>query len=160
MKTNQMKLQSVPGMVLCMGLIMALLFLPAVSCRKNSSLPASPIGLQNIANKLEGEILKGSVSTESGEDGLALWCNGGKTLIGIAKIPSQGFTDPGNIQHAQIVYSSFGIIIRDTDTNKLWYYIQNDEKSQKQFESLQYAGEKPVVSGITGTIKVNLSQSS
>jgi hypothetical protein len=159
MKTKQMKLQSMPGMV-CMGVIMALFILPAVSCRKNSSLPASPIGLQNMANMLQGEILTGSVSTESGEDGIALWCNGGKTLIGIGKIPSQGLPDPGNIAHAQVIYSSFGIIIRDTDTNSLWYYIQNDEKSQTRFQSIQPAGEKPVVSGITGTIKLNLSQSS
>jgi hypothetical protein len=159
MKTKQMTLQSIPGMV-CIGFIMALLVLPGVSCRKSSSLPASSPGLQNIANKLEGEILNGSVSTESGEDGIALWCNGGKTLIGIGKIPSQAFTDPGNIEHAQVIYSSSGIIIRDTDTNKLWYYIQNDEKSQTRFQSLQAAGEKPVVSGTTGTIKLNLSQSS
>ena len=159
MKTKQMKLQSIPGMV-CMGLLMALLVLPAVSCRKNSSLPASAIGLQTIANKLEGEILNGRLSTEGDEEGLAVWCNSGKTLIGIAKIPAQGLTDPGNIEHAQVVYSSFGIIIRDTDTNKLWYYIQNDEKSQKRFESIQQAGVQPVVSGIAGTIKLNLSQSS
>jgi hypothetical protein len=159
MKTNQMKLKSVPEMI-CMTLIMALLVLPAVSCSKNGSLPASPIELQNTANKLEGEMLIGSLSTESDEDGLALWCNGGKTLIGLAKIPSQGITDPGNIEHAQVVYSNFGIIICDTDTNKLWYYIQNDEKSQKRFQSLHSAGEKPIVSSIGGTIKLNLSHSS
>jgi len=159
MKTKQMKLQSIPGMV-CLGLIMVLLILPVLSCRKNSLLPASTTGLQTIANKLEGEILNGRVSTEGDEEGLAVWCNGGKTLIGIAKIPSQGFTDPGNIEHAQVVYSNFGIVIRDTDTNQLWYYIQNDEKSQKRFESIQQAGVQPVVSGTMGTIKLNLSQSS
>ncbi|HTE10993.1 MAG TPA: hypothetical protein VK645_08485, partial [Chitinophagaceae bacterium] len=61
------------------------------------------------------------------------------------------------IKHAQVVYSNYGIIIRDTDTNRLWYYIQNDEESQKRFESLPSSGENPVISGITETIKLNLS---
>lgn len=154
-----MKLQSMPGMA-CMGIIMALFVLAAISCSKNSSGPAAPTGFPDIANQLQGEILNGSVLTESGEDGIALWCNGGKVLIGIGKIPSQEFTDPGNIEHAQVIYSSSGIIIRDTDTNKFWYYIQNDKNSQTQFQSLQPAGEKPIVSGITGTIKINVSQPS
>jgi hypothetical protein len=87
MKTKQMKLQSIPGMV-GIGLIMALPVLTAISCRKNSSLPASPIGFQHIAIRLEGEIFKGSVSTESDDEGLVLWCNGGKTFIVLAKILS------------------------------------------------------------------------
>jgi len=159
MKTTQMKFKGIPGMV-CLGFVVGLFFLLAVSCRKNSAGPASTVTLQTIADKLEGEILNGSVSTESDEEGTALWCNEGKTLIVLAKIPSQGFTDPGKIEHAQVVYSSFGIIIRNTATNQLWYYIQNDEKSQKRFESLQSAGESPVVSGILETIRLNLSQSS
>jgi hypothetical protein len=156
MKKKQMKLKGTPGM-LCMCVLMTLFLLPAVSCRKNNSLAVSPVGLQNIASQLEGEILNGSLSTESDEEGLALWCNGGKILIAVAKIPTQQFADPGNIKQVQIVYSNFGLIIRDTDTNKIWYYIQNDAESQKRFESLLFTGENPIISHITESIKINLS---
>jgi hypothetical protein len=144
----------VPGMV-CLALMLAVIFLPFISCKKNNAAPA--VSLQTMADKLQGEIFNGSISTESDEEGLALWCNNGMTLIGVAKIVKQHFTDPGNIKHAQVVYSNYGIIIRDTDTNLLWYYIQNDEESQKRFESLQSPGENPVISGIAGTIKLHLS---
>jgi len=148
--------RGVPGMV-CLALMLAVMLLPFISCKKNDAAPPPAVSLQTMADKLQGEIFNGSISTESDEEGLALWCNNGMTLIGVAKIVTQHFTDPGNIKHAQVVYSNYGIIIRDTDTNRLWYYIQNDEESQKRFESLPSSGENPVISGITETIKLNLS---
>jgi len=158
MKTEKNKVPGLPGMAWS-PIVMVLLFLTALSCRKNDSSPASPVKMQNIASKLQGEIINGSILTESDEDGIALWCNGGKILIGIGKISSRAFSNPGNIAHAQVVYSNFGVIIRDTDTNKSWYYIQNDEESQQRFGALPAAGENPVISGIAGTIRLNLSQS-
>jgi hypothetical protein len=151
-----MKLQSTPGMV-CRGIILLLLFLPAISCRKNSSLPPSPGNLPSIANKLDGMILTGSLLTESDGEGMALLCKNGKILISLEKIPFHDIANPGNIEHAEIMYSDFGVIIRDADTNQRWYYIQNDEKSQKRFEALPSASENHVNSGIAGTIKINLS---
>ena len=148
--------RGVPAMV-CLAMMLAVIFMPSISCKKNNAPPVPSISLQSMADHLQGEILTGSVSTESDEEGLALWCNDGKTLIGVAKIVTQPFTEPGNIKHAQVVYSNYGIIIHDLDSKKLWYYIQNDDKSQKQFNTLDHAGEKPVISGITGTIKLHLS---
>ncbi|MEP6726664.1 MAG: hypothetical protein ABJC98_12670 [Bacteroidota bacterium] len=156
MKTKQMTPTGVPGMV-CLALMLAVIFPPFISCKKNNTAPAPPLSLQTMADKLQGEILNGSLSTESDEDGIALWCNDGKTLIGMEKILTLKFTDPGNIRHARVVYSNYGIIIRDMDSNKLWYYIQNDDKSKKQFEELHHPGESPVISRIAGTIKLNLS---
>ena len=156
MKTKQQTPRGVPGMV-CLVLMLTVIFLPFVSCKKNNAPPLPATSLQSMADLLQGEILTGRVSTESDEDGIALWFNEGKTLIGVAKIITQPCTDPGTIKHAQVVHSNYGIIIRDTDSNKLWYYIQNDEKSQKQFNALGQAGENPVISGIAGTIKLHLS---
>ncbi len=143
--------------MLCPLLLTAFLFLPAISCRKNNATPASAASLQEAADKLDGEIINGSISTESDDEGIALWCNNGKTLIGMAGIPSRAFINPGKIEHAQVVYSNFGIIIRDMDTNRIWYYIQNDPQSQQRFQSLPATGETPVISGTTGTIKLHLS---
>ncbi|MEO7309008.1 MAG: hypothetical protein ABIX01_01310 [Chitinophagaceae bacterium] len=155
MKTKQICPQRLPAMA-CRGLLMMLFLLAMLSCKKNNQPPDST-GLQNIVAKLDGEILYGSLSTQTDENGLLLWCNGGKILIGMAKIPLQAFTNPGKIEHAEVLYSNFGIIIRNTETNKRWYYIQNDEKSRQQFDALLHTGEKPVVSGITGTIRLNIS---
>ena len=159
MKTEKNKVPGLPVMAWS-PIVMVLLLLTALSCRKNDSSPVAPVEMQNIAIKLQGEIINGGISTESDEDGIALWCNDGKVLIGIGKISSQACSNPGNIAHAQVVYSNFGVIIHDTDTNKSWYYIQNDEESQQRFGSLPAAGENPVISGIAGTIRLNLSQSS
>ena len=156
MKTKKKTPTGVPGLV-CLALMLAVIFLPFTSCKKQNVTLVAPFNLQAMADKLEGEILNGAITAESDEDGLALWCNDGKTLIGLEKIPALHFTEPGNIMHAQVVYSNYGIIIRDLDNNKLWYYIQNDDNSQKQFKALQDAGEKPVISGIGGTIKLHLS---
>lgn len=156
MKTKQMTPRGVPGMV-CLALMLAAIFLPFISCKKQNATLVAPFNLQAMADKLQGELLNGSITTESDEDGLALWCNDGKILIGLEKIPAQQFTEPGNIRHAEVVYSNYGIIIRDLDNNKLWYYIQNDDNSQKQFRALQNTGDAPVISGIGGTIKLHLS---
>jgi len=141
----------------CLRVIVLLLLLPAVACRKNNTVPAQAVSVQLMAAALEGEILNGSISTESDEEGLALWCNGGKILIGIAKLASATFTDPGNIDNAQVVYSNFGVIIRDTKTNKTWYYIQNDAQSQQRFERLSTTAGNTIVSGIEGSIRLHIS---
>ncbi|HMC84610.1 MAG TPA: hypothetical protein VKI61_03760 [Chitinophagaceae bacterium] len=160
MKAKQMNLKRMPRAI-CIGLTI-LLLLPVVSCRKNNSLQsqASSHNLLYTAGKLNGVLFSGKLFTQNDEEGMALLCNDGKILIALQKIQSDEITNPGNIEHAEIVYSEFGIIIRDADTNKQWYYIQNDENSKKQFESLEQAVERPVTSAIAGTIKINISQNS
>jgi hypothetical protein len=158
MKTKQITLQNIVAMI-CAGLLMALLFLSFVSCRKTGSL-SSTEDITNIANRLNGMIVTGSISTISGEDGLGLLSDNGKTFFALERIPLHGITDPGSIKHAQLVYSAFGIIIRDMDTLKSWYYIQNDAESKKQFAALPVSTGNILISGIAGTIKINISTNS
>jgi hypothetical protein len=154
MKTSNTMLQSTS--VLCKGLFVLLIILAGSACRKNTSPVTVPYDLKQTANSLKGEILTGTLTTEGDDDGLALWVNGEKVLIGMGKT-SQGIADPGTIQHVEIVYSNFGVIVRDINTNKLWYYIQNDPESKSKFASLRDTGLSPVTSVITETIKWNLS---
>ena len=138
--------------------VLILLFLlPAIGCKKNNTVAGPPVSVQTMATVLEGEVLNGSISTEADEEGLALWCNGGKILIGIAKMTSKTFTDPGNIEQAEVVYSNFGIIIRDAKTNWTWYYIQNDAQSRQHFNQLPDSGLPVIVSGTEGTVRLNIS---
>jgi len=134
-----------------------LMLVQAIACSKNNAVPQQPVSMQKMANMLEGEMLNGSISTESDEEGLALWCNGGKILIAIGKLASNTFTDPGNIEHAQVVYSNYGIIVRDITNNKTWFYIQNDAQSQQRFEKLAAGTEHAIVSATTGTMRLNIS---
>jgi hypothetical protein len=156
MKTTQIGLKRLTG-ILCPLLIMAFLFLPGISCKKNSAVTASTASLEKAVKQLDGELINGSISTESDDEGIALWCNNRKTLIGMAGLYSQALSNPGKIEHAQVVYSNFGVIILDIDTNRLWYYIQNDPQSEQKFQSLPVTGKPPVISGTAGTIKLHLS---
>jgi hypothetical protein len=156
MKTTKTGFQSIPLMI-CKTFIVLCLLLPAISCKKDASAPTSVSNMQSIANSLKGEVLIGSLSTESDNDGMGLWYNGTNILIGMGRITPQGMADPGVIKHAEIVYSDFGIVLRDTDTDKYWYYIQNDAESKSKFEWLHNAGQHPIVSTINGTIKIKFS---
>jgi len=129
----------------------------SVSCRKNSitQLPAEDINY--MTRSLEGMLLTGRLTTEKDSEGLALFCNNGKTLIALGGTASQPLADPGDIEHAALIYSSFGIIVQNCDTGQVWYYIQNDESSRQRFEALHAAGEQPRISAITETIKINIS---
>jgi len=151
-----MKFQNIPAL-LYKGLFLFLISLPIVSCRKNNSPVRASDNLQGIANRLGGIIIKGSIATESGNDAVVILCNEGNIAIGMGKIPLHDVVNPPNIEHAEIIYSDFGIIISDTDSRQKWYYIQNDDKSQKTFEGLHLAKENAFVSGITGSIKIKLS---
>ena len=154
MKTSNKMLQSIP--MLCMGLFVLLIILSGSACRKNTAAVTVPYDLKQTANSLRGEILTGTLTTEGDDDGLALWVNGEKVLIGMGKT-SEGIADPGSIQHVEIVYSNFGVIVRNTTTNQLWYYIQNEAESKSKFASLRDTELSPITSVITETIKWNLS---
>lgn len=138
--------------------IVLLMLVLAVACRKNNTAQMRSHSIQAMADALHGELLKGGITTETDDEGLALWCNGGKVLIAIAKLTSATFTNPGNIDHAQVVRSDFGIIIRDAKSNTTWYYIQNDAQSRRRFEQLQNTGGgQIIVSGMTESIRINIS---
>jgi hypothetical protein len=142
------------------GLLMLLPILPAASCRKNDAQASKPyLNMQQIASKLDGTLLCGPLTSESDEEGLAIiYDNGkneGKGLIAMEKIPSSLLAVPGRIEHAEIVCSSFGIIVRDIDQNKLWIYMQNDEKSRQKFQSLQLPQESPTVSSFGDSFWIN-----
>ena len=138
------------GAILCM-------LVQAIACSKKNELPQQPVAMQKIATLLEGEVLNGSITTESDEEGLALWCNGGKILIAIGKLASTTFTDPGHLEHAEVVYSAYGIVVRDVTSNKTWFYIQNDAQSQQRFEKLVNGIELAIVCGTNGTMRLNIS---
>lgn len=142
----------------CKGMLFLLLFMPATSCRKNSTANNLPADLKQVAVKLDGTLVTGSLMSESDNEGLAVLYNNSKELLLIEKIKSSHLATPGEIKHAEIVCSSYGIIIRDTDNNKTWFYIQNDEKSKRKFSSLP-VDENAFVSPILGSMLIHVSGS-
>jgi hypothetical protein len=56
--------------------------------------------------------------------------------------------------------ASFGFIIRDTHENKIWTYVNQDEESRREFESVRsHIKETPISSAITGYVRINLNLS-
>jgi hypothetical protein len=137
------------------GLCMLLIF--SASCRKNNAARTSPETLNYLSSNLEGMLLTGNLTTEKDSDGLAIFCNNGKTLIAVGSLAPAAPADPGNMEHAAVIYSRFGVIVRNLDTGQVWYYIQNDEQSRQRFQTLQGAVANPLISPVTETIKINIS---
>jgi hypothetical protein len=157
MKASTFK-ESSPALVwMASALSFCMLLTLSFSCRKSGIAAASAEDMNYMTRSLEGLLLTGPLTTVTDSDGLALFCNNGKTLIALGGIAAQHLADPGNIKHATLVYSNFGIVVRNCDTGQVWYYIQNDETSRQRFEPFRKAAEKPLVSAITGTFKINIS---
>ena len=61
----------------------------SLSCRKNSVTQASAEDINYMTRSLGGMLLTGRLTTEQDSDGLAIFCNDGKTLIALGGIASQ-----------------------------------------------------------------------
>jgi hypothetical protein len=139
--------------------IMLLLLLAASACQKREFAVAdSPDNLTYISTMLEGEIISCNIANEQDTDGLAIICGEGKEIIVLEKIPSKIIEASGSIQNAELIYSKFGVLVRDTDTKKTWLYPNNDAKSRQRFESVRpYLPENFSLSEIAGTMRIKLS---
>jgi hypothetical protein len=66
---------------------------------------------------------------------------------------------PENLKNADVLYCQYGVIISDTEKNKIWVYINNDEESHKKFEKVKSkwkgSSRTSVISGFT---RVNLTE--
>ena len=62
----------------------------------------------------------------------------------------------GTIQNAKLIYSKFGVVVQDMNTNKTWLYPNNDTESREKFELVKpYLPENCILSEIAGTIKID-----
>jgi hypothetical protein len=127
------------------------------SCIK-SDIPVPPpaTNMVTVANELEGEVFTGAIEVFQEDDGVVFSCNNGKTLIALQKLNPDNLPTSGNIEHAEIICSEKGIVLRNTATNEIWTYVNNDTDSKEKFEKIgAYFTKTPNQSLIHSNIRIN-----
>jgi hypothetical protein len=129
------------------GIFFALLFTIA-SCKKNEA-PAttSQFDIDRITTILTGEVFSSSIKDAQDEEGLVFVCKGGNDLLCLQKTSAVFITTTGTLANATIIYSKYGILVRDNNSDQTWLYIQNDPESREKFELVR--------AELTGTILLN-----
>lgn len=122
-----------PGMITALVAVM-LLF----SCKKGS---LETVSVKNdmveAAKVLGGTVLSGNVTTESNENEIAVNYNNGNKLILIEKIQGSEPITINSILSAQVIISTYGVILKDLSNNKIFLLTNNDSESMKMFEEVK-----------------------
>jgi hypothetical protein len=116
------------------------------SCnKKTSDEPAHD--LFDFANRLNGEIISGTLNDSQTPEGLWISCES-KNIFFLEKSSTGVIVETGHIANAEIMHSKFGIIIRDKDRNMAWVYVNNDPESQEKFykviQGFSYVGRSEI----------------
>jgi hypothetical protein len=139
------------------GWLLPLMSVFLFSCTKSEN-PVRPpaTDMVTVANVLEGEVFTGAIEVYQENDGVAISCNNGKTLIAFEKLNPDNLPISGNIEHAEIIRSEDGIVLRNTATNEIWTYVDNDPESIKEFGKIgTYFAKTPNQSLIHSHIRIN-----
>jgi hypothetical protein len=135
------------------GIFIAIL-LATASCSKNETAPgAAQDDFEIMAGLLHGEVISSDLEIAEDEEGIALICKD-KDLIVLEKIPSVAITTIGNRPDTRIIYSEYGVVIRDENSKETFLYVQNSPECRKKFESIQsYLNTTVSSSIIAGTVR-------
>ncbi len=138
--------------------ITLILLLTVSSCQKKEIAPEfSKNDIIRVNDLLKGEIISGIISdVQEDTDGLAIVFGNEEEIIFLQNIPSKTIASIGTIQNAKLIYSKFGVVVQDMNTNKTWLYPNNDTESREKFELVKpYLPENCILSEVAGTIKIN-----
>jgi hypothetical protein len=137
------------------GILFALLFTIA-SCKKSESSVTTPQNdIDRIASILTGEVFSSGIEDGQDEEGLVFVCKGGNDLLCLEKTSAVFITTTGALANATIIYSKYGILIRDNESQQTWLYIQNDPESREKFELVRAELKGTFLSTeIAGTIRI------
>ncbi|MBX2924534.1 MAG: hypothetical protein KF746_20200 [Chitinophagaceae bacterium] len=151
----KMKNLKPPGSILPLSIITAFITIILVSsCKKD---PAENSVIKNdiieAAKKAGSMVLSGDVTIANDDNGIVLNYNKGSKLILVEKIQGAKSIDMSGIHSAEIITFEYGVILKDTDSKKVFFLINNDYESVHAFQSIQsfFAGnhQSTTVFGVT-----------
>ena len=142
--------------MLVTALASALLF----SCGKRAVTTSPNTRMEQAARLLHGEKRSGSLLGAEDADRLALSYNNGSQYILVDKLPGPDKIGIFSMTSAELITSSYGIIIKDLSTNRLVFLANNDEESLRRMQQartllLDEAAGATVFGTIFGTTLVN-----
>lgn len=158
MNTTHFSFSVKRGLPLIFMFVLALFHL-CTSCTKKTSDAAVPtLPLSSLSEILNGTIISGNLISLGTEGFMVQYGRETKIFI-LEKIQNVSNEMPENIKNADILYCQYGLIISDTEKNKIWLYINNDEESHKKFETVKSkwkgSSNTSVISGLT---RINLTE--
>ncbi len=127
------------GSIIFPGMITALIAAMLLFSCKKSSLETVSVknDMVEAAKVLGGTVLSGNVTTESNENEIAVNYNNGNKLILIEKIRGSEPITINSILSAQVIISTYGVILKDLSNNKIFFLTNNDSESMKMFEEVK-----------------------
>jgi hypothetical protein len=94
------------------------------------------------------------------ETSVVLVANSSNEIFFLQNPPAISITAMGDLLHAEMIYSKYGIVIRDTDSDKIWLYPLNDPESREKFnQAKSYLPGMHSFSDIAGHTRIRLPNS-
>ena len=121
------------------GVVVAILAaLLLFSCKKNSleTVPEKN-NMASVSESLKGDLFTGNVTVEGDEDEIAINYNNGSKYILITKIPQTQISNINDVQSASLITSKYGIVLKDLNTGKVYFFTNNDSKSLDEIKAVQ-----------------------
>ena len=116
--------------------------------------------MASVSESLGGDLITGEVTVESDEDEIAINYNNGSKYILITKIPQTQISNINDIQSASIITSKYGIVLKDLNTDKVFFFVTNDSESIDEFKTVQSNFKSSFQSDkIFGTTVINSEKS-
>lgn len=134
MKTKNSKS---PVSIIFLSIITAVItIMLAFSCKKGS-IEHTKNNMMEAAKKAGGKVLLGNIAIANDDNGIVLNYNNGIKLIFVEKIQGADPVDMRGIHSAEIITSEYGVIIKDTESEKVFFLINNDHESVNTFQTIK-----------------------
>lgn len=131
------------------------------SCKK-SSLETVPEknNMASVSESLQGDLFIGKVTVESDENEIVINYNNSSKYILITKIPQTQISNINDVQSASLITSKYGIVLKDLNTHKVYFFTNNDSESLDEFKTVQSNFKSSFQSNkIFGTTIINTEKS-
>lgn len=101
------------------------------ACNKNND--PGPENLQVVAKAVDGELKQGKVSTLSDVEGMLLQIDD-LTII-VSQTPGSKLSELPEMSSGALITSTHGLILKDLTRGNVYFLVNNDEESIRQFKS-------------------------
>jgi len=108
------------------------------SCKKNSfeTVPEKN-NMASVSESLGGDLFTGKVTVECDKDEIAINYNNGSKYILITKIPQIQISNINDVQSASLITSKYGIVLKDLNTGRVYFFTNNDSESLDEFKTVE-----------------------
>ena len=119
--------------ILLPGIVMAIFILAACNKNNDAAPNAGKENLAAVAKAVTGELKQGKVSTLSDSEGMLLQID--DLAIIVAQAPGIKLSELPEMFSGALITSAHGLILKDLTRGNVYFLVNNDEESIRQFKS-------------------------